>query len=303
MSKISVVINTFNEEKNIGRCLESVKWADEIIIVDMYSTDKTKEIAKKYTKHIFLHKKINYVEPARNFAIGKATGDWILIVDADEEIPQSLAKSLRKITKEDSETAVVFIPRKNIIFDKWIQHSGWWPDHIVRFFKKGAVIWKDAIHSVPETQGAVVTLKGEENAIIHHNYQTVGQFLYKSIQVYARQEAEELLKKGYIFNYIDAIRLPLREFLSRYFAREGYKDGFHGLMLALLMAFYHFTIFTYIWEKKKFADDGKLKIEIFEEEIAESGRELRYWIMKSKIETEKDILKKIGLKIKRKLLK
>lgn len=301
MSKISVVINTYNEQKNIVRCLESVKWADEIVVVDMYSTDKTKEIAKKYTKHIFLHEQTGYVEPARNFAIGKATGDWILIVDADEEISKSLALSLRKIADGDSEAAVVFLPRKNIIFEKWIQHSGWWPDNIIRFFRKGAVTWKDAIHSVPETRGTILTLTGEENAIVHHNYQSIGQFLYKSVQIYARQEAEELIKKGYRFNYSDAIRLPVKEFLSRYFAREGYKDGFHGLMLALLMAFYHFAIFTYIWEKKKFIDEGNIRVEDFEKDIAESGKEFKYWIHKSKIEEEKDILKKTILRIKRKL--
>ena len=121
------------------------------------------------------------------------------------------------------------------------------------------------------------------------------------MQVYAPNEAEELLRKGYIFNAKDAIRLPVQEFLSRYFAREGYKDGFHGLMLSILMALYHFTIFAYIWEKKKFADEGKLRIEDFEDEVKETGQELKYWFIKNKIEEEKDSMRKFALKLKRKL--
>ena len=119
--------------------------------------------------------------------------------------------------------------------------------------------------------------------------------------MYAPNEAEELLRKGYVFSYRDAIRLPIREFLSRYFAREGYKDGFHGLMLSLLMGVYHFIIFTYIWEKKKFIDEEKASMRDFEDVISESGKELAYWINKGKIENEKTALKKFGLKIKRKL--
>jgi len=301
MAKISVVVNTFNEEKNIVRCLNSVKWADEIVVVDMHSTDKTRELAKKFTSNVFLHEQVGYVEPARNFAIKKATGDWILIVDADEEIPAHLAQRLQSLIVEKPEVSIVSLPRKNMIFGKWIQHSGWWPDHLIRFFKKGTVTWKNEIHSVPQTEGNLLSLTGEENAIVHHNYDTIGQFLHKNLEVYAAQEAAEIAQKGYTFDYRDAVRFPLKEFLSRYFAREGYKDGFHGLMLAILMSVYHFTIFAYLWEKKKFVDERPAGLQSFGHDVQDAGREVKYWVNTKRLEEERNTLKRILLKVKRKL--
>ena len=131
---ISVVINTFNEEKNIKGCLESVKWVDEIVVVDMYSDDRTVQIVQDYTDKIFMHKRVGHVEPARNFAISKATGDWVLVLDADERVPRSLATKLKQIVRENPHgVSAVSFPRKNVFFNKWIRHTGWWPDYKRRF--------------------------------------------------------------------------------------------------------------------------------------------------------------------------
>lgn len=302
MNKISVVISTYNSAKDIKACLDSVKWADEIVVVDDGSTDNTVEIAKHYTKHIFHHKSVGYVEPARNFAISKATGDWLLIVDADEVIPQTLAKKLQEIASEEQTFTHVLIPRKNIIFGKWMQHTGWWPDHQIRFFKRGTVTWKDEIHSIPNVKGSGITLEGENNAIVHVQYTTVTQFITKNYGIYAPQEARELLKKGYTFSYADAIRFPSREFLSRYFAREGYKDGFHGLVMSILMSIYHFILFLHLWEAKQFAPAERKDIEkSFRHEWSTIQKEFLYWITKMKIDSAKNPLTKFALKVKRKL--
>ncbi len=133
--KISVVVCTYNDEDKIARCLDSVSFADEIVVVDDGSRDKTIELASKYTKNIFKHKSVGYVEPVRNFAISKATGDWILVVDSDEVIGEKLAKEIREFSKE-TEFSFVEVPRKNIIFGKWMKASMWWPDYNIRFFKK-----------------------------------------------------------------------------------------------------------------------------------------------------------------------
>lgn len=302
MNKISVVISTYNSEKELKACLESVSWADEIVVVDDGSTDQTVELAKKYTNHIFHHKSVGYVEPSRNFAISKATGDWIFIVDADEVIPHTLAKKLRLLVDERPVFTHVLLPRKNIIFGKWIEHTGWWPDHLIRFFKKGSVTWKNEIHSIPEVKGEGINLEGEANAILHTQYQTVNQFLHKNLEQYAVQEAKELQAKGYKFSYTDAIRFPSREFLSRYFAREGYKDGFHGLVLSMLMAMYHFVIFLHLWEAKQFASAEKKDIEqAFKHELRSTQKEFIYWFAKAKIDSAKNPLTKFALKVKRKL--
>src|SRR4051812_46907339 len=113
---ISVVINTLNEEKTIEQALKSVQWADEILVCDMESDDSTKELAKKLGAKILTHKRLPFVEPARNFAISKASYDWILIIDPDEEVPSSLAKKLQEIASNNGVTTFVEIPRKNIIF-------------------------------------------------------------------------------------------------------------------------------------------------------------------------------------------
>src|SRR3989344_6147563 len=155
MGSISVVINTLNEEENLPRAISSVKGlADEIVVVDMHSEDATGDIAKKAGAKVFLHERTGYVEPARNFAISKTTGDWIFILDADEEIPDTLANRLRDISDNMHQIDFVEIPRKNIIFGKWMKESMWWPDYHIRFFKKGSVSWNEKIHSKPETKGS-----------------------------------------------------------------------------------------------------------------------------------------------------
>ena len=152
MPSISVVINTLNEEKNIERAIKSIGWADEIVIVDDGSTDKTLEIisgVRNPKLKVYKHKGSGYVEPSRNFALNKASGDWILLLDADEEILNTLAEELKKITSKVEQITFVNIPRKNIIFNKWVQNSFWWPDYNIRFFKKGTVKLSNKIHSKP----------------------------------------------------------------------------------------------------------------------------------------------------------
>ncbi|HEX8931815.1 MAG TPA: glycosyltransferase family 2 protein, partial [Patescibacteria group bacterium] len=255
MAKLSIVISAYNEQRKIKDCLESAKFADEIIFVDNSSTDKTVKIAKEFTKKIYIQKnEPTKIDLQKNLGIQKASGDWIFVLDADETISSELAKELKALLKaEKVDFNGFWIPRKNIIFGKWIEHSGWYPDSQLRLFRKGKGKYEKAHYHEPiMVEGSVGKLREH---LIHYNYEHVGQFLYKNLQVYAPNEAEELLRKGYLFSFRDAVRLPVKEFLSRYFAREGYKDGFHGLMLALFMAIYHLVIFAYIWEKKKFVDE------------------------------------------------
>jgi len=288
--KISAVVNTYNEEKNLGRCLESVKnFAEEIVVVDMHSTDKTVEIAKKYKAKIFLHEYTRYVEPARNFALSKATGDWILIIDADEELPQNLASKLTKIAKENK-VDYVQIPRKNIIFGKWIEHSRWWPDYLVRFFKKGKVQFSNEIHVPPKTEGEGFKLEAvEENAIIHHNFQSISQFIER-LNRYTDIQAEELVKKGVKFEWQQVLTKPANEFFSRFFAGEGYKDGLHGLVLALLQAFSELILYLKIWQNDGF--DQK-RIRNLDQVFKRSINDYFYWQAK----TSTNIFKRFYFKL------
>ncbi len=277
MPKISVVINTRNEENNLPRALASVKeLADEVVVVDMHSTDKTVEIAKKAGAKVYSHKETGYVEPARNFALRQAQGEHILVLDADEEVTPSLARTLKKLA-ENPKADFYRLPRKNIIFGKWIEHSRWWPDYNIRFFKKGKVSWSEIIHSVPETQGKGLDLPAEEeNAIAHYNYTSISQFIERANR-YSDIQAEFLIKNGYVFSWGDLIKKPVGEFVSRFLAGEGYKDGVHGLALGILQAFSEFVVYLKTWEKGNFKEHELHQDEVGRE-MEGAATELRYWL-------------------------
>ena len=276
MAKISVVINARNEEKNLPQAIASVKnLADEIIVVDMESEDSTAKVAESLGAKVFTHKKTGYVEPARNFALRQAQGPWLFVLDADEEVTDKLARKIRQILK-NPKADYFRIPRKNIIFGHWMKHSRWWPDYNIRLFRKNFVSWNEVIHTVPMTQGTGSDIEAkEEYAIIHHNYDSIEAYLER-MNRYSSQHAVLLIKEGYKFSWRDIIIKPSKEFLSRYFFGEGYKDGLHGLALSLLQAFSELTVYLKIWQKEKFVDQypkfGEV-VSVF------SGQEkdLHYW--------------------------
>lgn len=276
MSKISAVINTFNEAKNLPRAIASVKaLADEIVVCDMESTDSTPEIAKKLGARVIKHKKTGYVEPARNYAISKAIGDWILVLDADEEISSDLRFELRKIIKKPK-ADYYRLPRKNIIFGKWMKHSRWWPDYNIRFFKKGNVLWNEIIHSVPVTEGVGADLEAkEEKAIVHHHYNSIEQYIER-MNIYTSVQSDLKLKEGYKFDYLDLIKRPSNEFLSRFFAGQGYKDGLHGFSVSLLQAFSEIVLYLKIWQKQGFKD-GFINVSDLKVEVKKTRLDFNYW--------------------------
>jgi (heptosyl)LPS beta-1,4-glucosyltransferase len=298
--KISAVVNTRNEEANIEACLKTLKFADEIVVVDMESTDKTIKLALKYTKNVFNHKNVGYVEPARNFAIKKTTGNWILIVDADERIPRSLAVKLINITKQ-KDVDFIRIPRQNLIFGRWIKYSRWWPDYNIRFFKKGVVEWQDQIHSIPITTGTGINLDTVESlSITHHHYTSIDQYLKRSIR-YSKTQAKELISQGYSLDTKDVFFKPVGEFLSRFFAGEGYKDGFHGFVLASLQAFSTLLVYLYIWQEQGFKPvHHSTFIQQWPNWLKQKGKEFVYWIYTVNIHTAKKKSTRFLLKLKRK---
>src|SRR3989344_4190316 len=165
---ISGVIVTFNEEAHLKECLSSIKKkVDEIVIVDLGSSDNSIKIVGEDKATLYDHQKVDYVEQVREFAISKAKGEWILILDPDERMNDTLWKFLKEIVSEGKFEAVN-IPRKNIFFGKWIAHTNWWPDRQIRFFKKGHIKWNQTIHSYPEVEGRLYNLEAKkELAIIH----------------------------------------------------------------------------------------------------------------------------------------
>lgn len=276
---ISVVVNVHNESETLAKCLKSVSdFADEIIVIDMQSSDNSREIAAKYNAKIYPYRWLKFVEPARNYGISKANGRWILILDPDEYITRSLKKELKKIVNRNN-LNFAKISRKNIIFGKWIRHSRMWPDYLIRFFKKGAVTWKKEIHSQPETKGEGVNILDSEKLAIHHlNYQTITGYVQRALR-YSGIQADELKNSDYKLKISDFMIKPIQEFNSRFFASEGYKDGLHGLIFCLLQAISIAFIYIRLWEKQGSTDKILLK-DSFVSASQVSIYEYSYWFTK-----------------------
>ncbi len=276
---ISAVINVRNEAENLNKCLRSIRdFADEIIVVDMHSTDNSVAIAQKYNAKIYSYRPMKYVEPARNYALSRATGRWIILLDPDEYLNKTLKRELKKIT-ERTDVDYVHIPRKNIILGKWFRHSNWWPDYVLRFFKRGHVDWKKEIHSQPVAKGNNLNLLDSEKlALRHNNYTSLSQFVHRALR-YSSVQADELHKNKYQLKTSDFILKPIQEFNSRFFAAQGYKDGIHGLAFSVLQAFAIALIYIRLWEIEG-AEEKNISKESFVSASQEATYEYSYWFTK-----------------------
>ncbi len=296
--KVSVVITTFNSEATIEDTLKSVEnIANEIIVVDGTSTDGTVKIVSKYTNRIFIRENYLMLNKNKNFGFEKAQSEWILCLDSDERVTPELTNEILNLP-ENIGTDGYFIPRKNIIFGKWIEHTGWYPDPQLRLFRKDRGRFAEKhVHEFIDVKGKIETLN---SPLTHLNYDSIDQFLNKMVRTYTVSEAENMVEKGYKYNPFDIVRMPLSEFLKRYFAEEGYKDGMHGLVLSILMAFYHLVVFVRLWEMNKYPTIESTD-ELFDKGSKTIMKEIKYWIIKKKIDNESNVFKKHALRIKRKI--
>jgi len=276
MSQLSVVINTKNAATTLKRALKSVSFADEIVVVDMQSTDATVAIAQEVTDRIFSVKDVGYVEPARNTAIAKATGDWVLIVDADEEVPPSLQEHLLQLMTQPATAESYYVPRKNIVFGTWYHYAGWWPDYQLRFFKRGTVKWSTRIHTQPATtsQPAYLPAK-EELALIHHNYQSIEQFIDR-LNRYTTHEAANRLPATTVGGD-QVIKAFHHELLSRLFRHQGIDGGIHGVSLSFLQAMYELVVVTKQWQATGFPQTKRDQAATLEA-LKAFHQDLAYWM-------------------------
>jgi glycosyltransferase involved in cell wall biosynthesis len=291
MKKLSVIILTRNEEKNIKDCIESVSFAHEIIVIDDNSNDKTSEIAKKYGAKVYM-RRLDDFATQRNFGLTKVTGDWVLYIDADERVSRELAHEIvDAINKEDK--YFYKIPRKNKIFGKYLEHTDWYPDYQYRLFEKGEGKWGRKVHEQLETKRSGKEL---ERPLMHDNYETVQQFIDKNFGIYADYEAELLISSGYKIQPFDLIGKPVNEFLRRFFATRGYLDGIHGLVASALVSFGTFVVYAKVWEKQGFRQES-LPLKTIEKEFSTIGRDIQFWVKNSMLATEKNALVKFIKKI------
>ena len=261
---------------HVYACLSSLdKLSEEILVADIgMEASLAEEVAKMKKVTIVPMGDVAYVELIRETLKNKAKHEYVLFLDADEELPTSLIEELKKIYEKHD---VIKIPRKNMVFGSWVQHSRWWPDHQVRLFKKTALTWPTKIHQQPEITGDVFELPAEEkNAIIHHNYDSIDDYIVRMMR-YAKIEAGERIEQKKEFHLKEATQNAISEFVSRYFAGEGYKDGMLGFTLAVLQLFYSFLVYFYYWEKRKYSADIEEPAINMKRFFAQGLAETIYW--------------------------
>ena len=241
MNKVSVTIIAFNEEENIEDALKSVRWAEEIIVVDSGSTDSTIEISKKYTDKVFYNKWEGFAKQ-KSFALAKAQNDWVLSLDADERISEELKEEIQNsdLTSADG----YYIRRKNYFLDKAIKYCGWGYDYQLRLFKKNKTKLTDRlVHEGFEVNGKTSRL---QNQMIHLTHTDLKKTFAK-INDYSTLEAEEKYNRKKI-NGFTMVLYPLIAFIQHYFFRKGFLDGVHGLMVSINHAMTKLQVYMKIWE-------------------------------------------------------
>lgn len=256
VKNLSVVVNTLDAAGYLDGCLASVApVAGEIVLVDMYSGDRTVEIARRYGARIFYHERLDYVEPARNFAISKADGEWILILDSDERLTPLLQQELPALLENPGGIDVFLIPRNNQIVGRWLLGSGWGLEYECqpRLFRKGSLEWTDKIHQRPVIRGQEGYLPlPPEAAIDHLNYRDLDQFISR-LNRYTGIEARGLAGAGQTWSLAEMCRRTAEEFRFRY---DPGRDGMHSLILAAGMAFYRFLAWAKLWELQGFPQEA-----------------------------------------------
>jgi glycosyltransferase involved in cell wall biosynthesis len=232
MVRLSVVIITRNEELNLARCLKSVSFADEVVIADSHSTDRTVEIAHQFGASIF---EIDWpgFGPAKQAALDRATGDWVLSIDADEEVSSSLAEEIRAVVSDGAGRAGYLIPRRANFLGRWIKHCGWYPDPLLRLFQRTSGRFDQAVvHERVIVDGPVGRLKSE---LLHYSYPDLETYFEKSNR-YTTVGAAELARAGVQASASDIVIRPVIAFIKHYISKLGFLDGLEGFLVSVFSA-------------------------------------------------------------------
>jgi glycosyltransferase involved in cell wall biosynthesis len=245
---VSVIMVVRNEEGQLRECLETVSWADEIVIMDQSSADSTEKIAREFTDRVFITEPKRYCEPDRNTAIEKASGKWIFYIDADERVPPELRDEILSVVKSNDPRQAYYVKRRNYFLGKWIKTCGWYPSPVLRLFKKGEVLFPNEIHQVPLHKKEYGYLKSD---LIHYSYNTLEEY-FEKFNRYTTQLAKEEFRIGKRITALNAASSlflrPLYNFFLKYILYKGFMDGFRGLFISLSSALTVFVASVKLWE-------------------------------------------------------
>jgi len=244
MNKISVAIITQNEEANIRECLETLRWADEIVVVDSGSTDQTREICRQYQAQVFQEEWKGFARQ-KNSAVGKTCNEWVLSVDADERVPKELQEEIVRIFDPHPPLDGYFLARKNFFLGRWIKRCGWYPDYTLRLFRKDRARFEEReVHEQIKVQGKVGYL---QYPLEHFTYRSLSDFIQRSDR-YSTLAAREMKNEGRRFRYTDLFFRPPFTFIQMYLLRAGFLEGYFGFLLSILYSFYTFAKYSKLKE-------------------------------------------------------
>ncbi|HEY3297838.1 MAG TPA: glycosyltransferase family 2 protein [Armatimonadota bacterium] len=248
MPRISAAIITKNESANIRRCLESLCWVDDIVVVDCGSTDDTLEICREFNCRVF-HREWDGFAAQKNFSLSMSDADWVLSIDADEAVTAELAEEIRGVMSR-SDYSAYEIPRQNFFLGKPMRHGGWYPDRQLRLLRKGIGEFANVpLHEHIRFSDDQVRVRRLKNPLLHHTYPSVNDFLAKADR-YTDIEVDTAIKEGHapkslIFSMVTAFPSKFGEV---YLYKGGWKDGLHGFIAAVLMSVRVFVRYAKMWQ-------------------------------------------------------
>ena len=245
--RLSVVVVTRNEEERLRACLEAVVWADEIVVVDAESEDKTVAIAQEFTDCVVVRPWPGYAAQ-KNTALDLATGDWVLSLDADEVVSPELRAEIARVLAYDGPADGYTVARRNIFWGRWVRHGGLYPDRQLRLFRRGRGRFEGrAVHESVRVDGRVEPVAGH---LEHRSYRDVSDFLLRADR-YSTLAAEEAVAQGQRAGVSALVLRPFGRFLAMYVVQGGFLDGWRGFLLATLYAYYVLIRSAKIWERTK----------------------------------------------------
>jgi len=245
MSKVSAYVIAYNDEPNMRPCLESLTWADEIIVVDSFSTDATEKIAREFTQHVYQHEFHGFGD-LRNTAVAHATHEWIFSLDTDERATPELRDEVRRVIGRSDAADAYFVPRKNYFLGRWIRHCGFYPDYRQpQLFRKGRLRYRqEMVHESFDLEGRTGYL---HEHVLQYPFRDIDQYLMK-MDRYSELMAQRMARDGRSFHAHQLVSHPCFTFFKMYIGRAGFLDGMPGLILSGLYAYYTFIKYAKLWE-------------------------------------------------------
>ncbi len=241
--EISAVLITLNEEQNLPRVLEKLRWCEEVVIVDSGSTDGTLDIAHRFGARV-VHRDFDGFASQKNFADQQPAHDWILSLDADEVPSDDLNESLRQIKSHGADCDAYRFPRKAYYLGKWIHHSGWYPDKKVRLYDRRKAHWEGVVHESVQVDGKIGELDGD---LLHYTCPSLSDHI-RTTDRYTTLAARKFRDEGRSPHISHFLLSPPWAFVRSYFLKLGFLDGVHGLIIASMAAFYVFAKYAKAWK-------------------------------------------------------